>query len=349
MPADKFWQIIERAAKSDHDPDAQMKTLRTALHELSIEEIISFEVAFRRYLNEAYTWDLWGAADLIHGGCSDDGFEYFRRWLVSRGRDVYEAALADPDSLAQRDLQPGPDGVWEFEEIYYVAREVFEEKGGEGDVRDYSEPEAGMAGPGPSGERFGDDDQHLARRYPKLWQRFSRARAGVLEVRLEDRSSERRKVLPFHRVETNPVIAEVGGPIDEVNVTLALYSEELEPEEISRALGVEPTHAHRRGDHRRGESPGSGIPPYSSGAWLLKEHGRDAEPAEAVIDRLLKQLPEDPAVWRDLSTRHDIQFRFGLHMTGWNKGLSIPLNQVTRIAELRASMEFDIYAYGEDG
>ena len=161
---------------------------------------------------------------------------------------------------------------------------------------------------------------------------------------MEDRSSERRKIVPFHRVKTIQVLAEVGGPIDEVNVTLALYSEELEPEEVSRALGVQPTHAHRRGERR-----GSRSPPSRTGAWFLEEHGRDAEPAEAIIDRLLKQLPEDPAVWRDLSTRHDIQFRFGLHMTGWNKGLSIPLKQVTRIAELRASMEFDIYAYGEVG
>jgi hypothetical protein len=136
------------------------------------EEIISFEVAFRRYLNLAYTWDLWGAAYVIHGGCSDDGFEYFRRWLVSRGRDVYEAALADPDSLAQRDVQPGPDGVWEFEEIYYVVGDAFKEKGGEGDVRDHSEPEAGMGGPEPSGEPFSEEEEHLARRYPKLWQRF---------------------------------------------------------------------------------------------------------------------------------------------------------------------------------
>ena len=105
-----------------------MKALRTVVHDLSPEEIISFEVAFHRYLNEAYTWDLWGAAYVIHGGCSDDGFEYFRRWLVSRGRDVYEAALADPDSLAQRDMQPGPDNAWELEEIYYVARDVFEER-----------------------------------------------------------------------------------------------------------------------------------------------------------------------------------------------------------------------------
>ena len=137
-----------------------------------LEEIISFEVALRRYLNEAYTCDLWGAADVIHGGCSDDGFEYFRCWLVSRGRRVYEAALADPDSLAQQDVRPGPWNVWEFEQIYYVAKEVFTEKGGEGDVRDHSEPEAGMGGPGPTGERFPENEEQFARRYPKLWQRF---------------------------------------------------------------------------------------------------------------------------------------------------------------------------------
>jgi hypothetical protein len=172
MPADQFWQIIERAAGSDHDPDAHMEGLRTALRELSAENIISFEMAFRRYLNQAYTWDLWGAAYVIHGGCSDDGFEYFRRWLVSRGRGVYETALADPESLAQVKVRPGPDGVWEFEEIYYVAKQIFEEKGGEGDVRDHSEPEAGLGGPGPSGEPFEEDTEHLARRYPKLWERF---------------------------------------------------------------------------------------------------------------------------------------------------------------------------------
>lgn len=172
MPAERFWRIIERAAKSDHDPDAYVNALRAALHELSPEEIISFEVAFRRYLNQAYTWDLWGAAYVVHGGCSDDGFEYFRRWLVSKGREVYDTALADPDSLAQRDLQPGPGGIWEFEEIYYVVGDAFKEKGGEGDVRNYSEPEAGMGGPEPSGEPFSDEEENLARRYPKLWQRF---------------------------------------------------------------------------------------------------------------------------------------------------------------------------------
>jgi len=172
MPSEEFWRIIGRAAESAHDPAAQVNALRTALRELSVEEIVSFEVAFRRYLNQAYTWNLWGAAYVVHGGCSDDGFEYFRRWLVSRGRDIYEAALADPDGLALLDPQPGPDDVWEFEEIYYVATDVFSEKGGHGDVRDQSEREAGLGGPQPSGEPFSEDEEHLARRYPNLWRRF---------------------------------------------------------------------------------------------------------------------------------------------------------------------------------
>jgi len=171
MPADRFWQVIEHT-RFAQDRDAHVKALRTALRKLSLEELISFEVAFRRYLNTAYTWDLWGAAYVINGGCSDDGFEYFRRWLVSRGRDAYEAALANPDTLAQLDVETDVWGEWEFEEIYYVAQDVFKEKGGNGDVRDYSELEAGLGGPGPSGEPFGEGDEHLARRYPKLWQRF---------------------------------------------------------------------------------------------------------------------------------------------------------------------------------
>jgi hypothetical protein len=49
---------------------------------------------------ESYRWDLWGAAYLINGGCSDDGFDYFRGWLLSQGRAIWQATLADPDSLA---------------------------------------------------------------------------------------------------------------------------------------------------------------------------------------------------------------------------------------------------------
>jgi hypothetical protein len=129
MAADAFWQIIEGATRSAADPDAQAGALRAILRERSLEDLIAFEVAFRRHLNQAYRWDLCGVACIVNGSVSNDGFEYFLRWLVLQGREVYEAALANPDSLTRFKLGPGPGGWREFEEIYYVAHRVFKEKG----------------------------------------------------------------------------------------------------------------------------------------------------------------------------------------------------------------------------
>lgn len=168
MPPDRFWPIIDDSRRDD--PADRRGALADALRQSSLEDVIAFEMTYRRLLNAAYTWDLWGAVYVIHGGCSDDGFEYFRRWLVGCGQSIYETAVAKPDSLADVDPPRGPDGVWEFEGLYYVAGEVFREKGGVGDVRDHSEQEAGMSGSGPSGDPFEDDS--LSHRYPRLWERF---------------------------------------------------------------------------------------------------------------------------------------------------------------------------------
>jgi hypothetical protein len=59
MPADQLWQIIEHAAQSAQDRDAHVCALRAELCKLSLEEVISFEVAFRQYLNAASSSDLW--------------------------------------------------------------------------------------------------------------------------------------------------------------------------------------------------------------------------------------------------------------------------------------------------
>jgi hypothetical protein len=52
-------------------------------------------------LDASYREDLWGAAYLINGGCSDDGFDAFRGWLMTQGRTVFARAVAEPDSLAE--------------------------------------------------------------------------------------------------------------------------------------------------------------------------------------------------------------------------------------------------------
>jgi len=108
MPDERFWSIIDATVPFADDGDRQLESLRLRLEALPVEDVAAFQAQFDRKKAEAYTWDLWGAAFVIHGGASDDGFDYFRCWLISRGRAFYEAALAKPDSLASL-IPAGPN------------------------------------------------------------------------------------------------------------------------------------------------------------------------------------------------------------------------------------------------
>ncbi len=58
-------------------------------------------------IRDAFRSDLWAVADIMNGGWSDDGFDYFLGWLVLRGKQAYEAALANPEDVAKG---VSPDG-----------------------------------------------------------------------------------------------------------------------------------------------------------------------------------------------------------------------------------------------
>src|ERR1019366_8386102 len=94
---DSFWQTIEKV-KDFKFPEI---LLAAALRNYSLPELISFRDHFDALVDQANSWKLWGAADLICGGCSDDGFEYFRYGLIAMGRKVFESALKNPNSLAK--------------------------------------------------------------------------------------------------------------------------------------------------------------------------------------------------------------------------------------------------------
>ncbi len=99
MTEAEFWAHV--AATRHRDCDAHADRLVERLSKLPAEECLDFHHWWGWMSRRAYRTDLWGAAYLVNGGCSDDGFQYFRWWLVLQGRAVYEAAIADPDSLAE--------------------------------------------------------------------------------------------------------------------------------------------------------------------------------------------------------------------------------------------------------
>jgi hypothetical protein len=173
----RFWSIIDDTVQADGDPEAQLEALYEALGDLSADEVLGFRDAFERQMTRAYAWDLWAVAYIAHGSASDDGFDFFRRWLISRGQAVFEQVLSNPDSLA--DL-PGLDGrdVLEFEHLTYAPMEVWAEKTGRS-PDDMPPPAAWtMPGSAPSGEPFEENPAALAARFPKTWARFGETPLG---------------------------------------------------------------------------------------------------------------------------------------------------------------------------
>lgn len=158
MTTDRFWAIVDGVnAASAGDMDMKCALLGRELRGLPAEEVKSFSDHFDDALDAAYSWDLWAAAYIIGGGCSDDAFSDFCATLLSRGRSDFESALADPESLADTDID---EDSGFYEGYQYVADEVYEEMTGRTPKRSKPHPES------PSGVDF--DEETVGERYPRL-------------------------------------------------------------------------------------------------------------------------------------------------------------------------------------
>jgi len=72
MDTTTFWSLIDTSRDEGQDDiERQIAVLTGVLEELRPEEIIEFDRIFREHLAMAYRWDLWAAASIINGGCSD--------------------------------------------------------------------------------------------------------------------------------------------------------------------------------------------------------------------------------------------------------------------------------------
>ncbi len=100
-----FWEIIEDCHnEAGGEMIEKDRLIGEKLARLSEKDAWAFHQSFERLMDAAYTWPLWGAAYVLHGGCGYDSFADFRASLISRGRSAFERAMADPDSLAEEEI-----------------------------------------------------------------------------------------------------------------------------------------------------------------------------------------------------------------------------------------------------
>jgi hypothetical protein len=139
---------------------------------------------------------------------------------------------------------------------------------------------------------------------------------------------------------------EAGGPIDEARVSLTLYGESLDPDDVSRRLGCAPTRSFRKGETRR--PSGRDGRPMLHGAWFLTVEGKPPVSVDDLVTNLLERFPKEEQFWNDLRRDYSVQVRVGIHTSGWNRGFDLSSNAVRLVALTGAPIGFDLYFYGDD-
>ena len=111
--------------------------LQDRLVAMGPEQAQAFHDILHVYEGLADRYGLWDAASIMMEWCSDDGFIDFRAWLIAQGKEVYLAALKDPDSLADVEAYGGCC----FENLSYVGDCAYERLTGQS-AYENSEPDS---------------------------------------------------------------------------------------------------------------------------------------------------------------------------------------------------------------
>jgi hypothetical protein len=186
-----FWAIVEKVKRDDGD-DAHARRLESALRELPEQDILAFGRIFQRFESRAKEGDVWAAANLVLARpCADDCFLYFRRWLVSRGRQFYAETVQNPDSLAGKTTATTRDAA-QFESFAYAIVTAFEGKSGKSY---YKALQSDAKDSDSSILEWGWQDyppSKLATLLPKLWSKYG----GEFQARLEEIEGLKAALLP---------------------------------------------------------------------------------------------------------------------------------------------------------
>lgn len=126
IETDLYWQIIENSLQDADTLEQQEENLLIELQFLTAEDIIGFKLRTEYLMFQSYTSDLWCAATIMNDGCTDDGFQYFRYWLISQGKQIFSDAIIDSDNLAKYFIDGfNEEDLYEFEIFGSIAIEAF--------------------------------------------------------------------------------------------------------------------------------------------------------------------------------------------------------------------------------
>ncbi len=127
--------------------------------------------------------------------------------------------------------------------------------------------------------------------------------------------------------------------IERLDIELRVTGNDLDPERITRMLGVPPTVAARRGE----EIDIGGVPVVQrTGVWAYALPASPEWELGDAIDTLLDRLPHDPALWESLAGWASVAVICGLFIHDADRTADLAPDTLARLAERRLALSLQI-------
>ena len=138
---------------------------------------------------------------------------------------------------------------------------------------------------------------------------------------------------------TDPADTPARRDIERLEIELRVTADDLDPERITRMLGVNPTIAARRGE----DVDVAGVPvTQRTGIWSYALPASPEWELGDAIDTLLERLPHDPALWESLAGWAGVSVVCGLFIRDLDRAADLPPDTLARLAERRLALSLHI-------
>ena len=95
MNENEFWSILDGYNNKISFSTVILENLST------LNEILEFDKMFKKHLELLYTFPVMESTFIINSYISDDEFKYFRAWLIAQGKEKFNMAIENIESIAE--------------------------------------------------------------------------------------------------------------------------------------------------------------------------------------------------------------------------------------------------------